>query len=228
MLIAPVSVLQPTWWAASTWPGKEAMMRPQIGVMTLSCVTTLAAGSMACSGQGSKPVYDNEAGSPGLSRPTITLSGCIEQLATGHYALRRASADADAVRSPTTSRVTSDGDANSGHMITESSRNNMAREGGSSVAGSSTEGTSSAANGPWAGTGTYRLTVDTGSGSPTDLSTVVGALVSVTGRVVQPQGVRAAGTDQMQAAEGAVPMELTVSAVTPLGKSCNAAEPGRH
>jgi hypothetical protein len=201
-------------------------MRSQLGIITLSWMTTLLAGSFACSGQGSKPVDENDASAAGGNRRPITVTGCVEQSAAGYYTVRRASPDGNA--DPGLSTKSSDGVPNSGRMIGEASRGKMRSEGNASTPTESRAGTSSAANGPWPGTGTYRLATDPQSRTPTDLSTLVGSLVTVTGTVSAPPGVRAAGTDQMQAAQGAIFKELAATVVTPLGRPCGAAAGRQH
>jgi hypothetical protein len=188
-------------------------------------MTTLLAALVACTGRGSTPVDENTAGS---NRSTITVSGCVERSAEDLYLLRRASLDSNAETDPSTRpRVSSDGEANGGQMVSESSRAYMPRD-TNSAPGRPGGRTSSAANGPWPGTGTYRLTAGSQPGTATDFQTVVGSLVTITGTVSAPEGVRAAGTDQMQAARGAVFQELTATVVTPLGVRCGAPARGQH
>jgi hypothetical protein len=152
----------------------------------------------------------------------------VERSAADLYVLRRASLGSNADPDPSTGpRLSSDGEPNGGQMVSEFSRAHMPRD-HDSATDRPRGRTSSAANGPWPGTGTYRLTAGSQAGTSTDLSTIVGSLVTITGTVSAPEGLRAAGTDQMQAARGAVFQELTATVVTPLGGQCGAPAGGQH
>jgi hypothetical protein len=180
-------------------------MRGHCGAAAIA-MALMALTALGCrDGRGTRPIVDHAAA---LGRPGETpleLTGCVDYHLRNGYVLRLMP---PAHRRPPDGAAVSSADPTGGHAAHLPA-----------MEGVGPWGLSTSAGGPWVGTRAYRLRgVDEETLDP-----LIGRVVVVTGRLGGPDRVRAAGTDQMQAARGAIFRELQASAIEPTGGDCVAA-----
>ena len=163
----------------------------------------VAALAMACSsGVGSRPRDEHTSRA---SSASVTLKGCIEQRGNA-LTLRVVDTESRSGQEPA---QFGDPDSSGGsltHLPEETTTHG--------------NGQSTTANGVWLGTRSYTLV-----GDSDQWKNLVGARVTVTG-AIEPVEARPSGTDQMQAAQGAVFTNLRPTTVSAVGLECVGGRPG--